>query len=109
MEDIEAILSECGCVSGRHRLAETLCGSGRFAPSTRPQGGHAKTALALIIVRRFVRKIDKQPRFGCSHDLVEKLITIGLRQEVVPIERRLYGSGAAANRHGVEPFEMKLL
>ena len=27
---------------------------------------------------------------------------------VIPIERRLYGSGAIASRHGVEPFEMKL-
>jgi hypothetical protein len=48
-----------------------------------------------------VRKIAK--------DVVEKISTIGLRGAVVPIERRLYGSGAITSRHGVEPFEMKLL
>jgi hypothetical protein len=43
-------------------------------------------SLALIVVRRFVRKVAK--------DVGKKLITIGLCSEVIPIVRGLCGSGA---------------
>ena len=56
-------------------------------------------SLALIVVRRFVRKI--------AQHVVEKIITIHLRGEVIPIKRRLYSSRAVASRHGVEPFEIR--